>query len=100
MEMRKITILTSGQSFTLDSDEATGLLEHIRQDAGEYRAEAESPLVQAIDSQGAMNVMWTPDGKQGALNAIVRWLIGGDPDATEVIRELQNGLMSDLSPSE
>ena len=96
--MTTITILTGQRSVALDGDEAMGLLEHIRQDAGEHRADAEDPLLQAINSQGAMNVMWTPDGKRGALNAIVRWLVGGS-DAPSGIRDLEDGLMNDLKPS-
>ena len=88
-----ITVLTRRQRLTLDHAEATALLKHIH----EHRADAEGPLIDAINAQGATEVRWSVDEKRGVLGAIVRWLVVGDSDAPESVRELEAELMCDLS---
>ena len=56
MSVPELTIRTSHRRFRLTSDEARGLLEHIHESAGEHRTDAEAPLLQAINSQGAIEV--------------------------------------------
>ncbi len=81
----------------VEHDDALSLLEHIQRDGGTGREEAERPLLHAVNDRGSADVRWSDEGKQGALNAIVKWMATeGIADVPEVIQELRYELMRDL----
>ena len=84
----------------LEHDDALSLLEHVQRDGGMGSAEAERPLLHAINDRGSADVRWSAEGKQSALNAIAAWIAAEEiPDMPEVIQQLQHELMRDLGVS-
>jgi hypothetical protein len=97
MTGREIVICTSAQRISLGNDAAMSLLEHIRRDAGEHRAQTEGPLLAAINQGGYAEVKWSDEGKAGALRAIGAWLDAeGAFDIAEPLMDLRYELMRDL----
>ena len=95
--MRHVTIQTGRRSFILEHDEALSLLDHVQRDGGTGRAEAEGPLLHAVNDRGSADVRWSAEGKQAALSAISQWIAAeGIPDIPEVIQQLLHELMRDL----
>ena len=97
MPPREITVQTASQTFVLGNDSALDLLAHIREAGGENRDDAERPLLEAINSQGAHDVRWSENGKRGALHGINAWVLSEGAAATgDTVEELRYELMRDL----
>jgi hypothetical protein len=96
----EIVIFTGIYRFNLSNDEAVKLLEHIRDAGGEYRPQAEQPLLDAINHAGHAKVRWSEEGKIAALRAIESWLLlqgdEGEPAVPKPILDLRYELMRDL----